>query len=173
MARMSISDKHERMLRALLKLPDNRRCADCDMLVGKERDGFSLRWSRARRPSCSFFLAFWAVSPRRLFFFRRDSVAETSLEGVAAWLESRSRPSSSLRVGSGGRGREREGQRFLAPPSAVAEGGPPASAQPLLKKKKKNRARNTSSPTSTSSSAPSAAASSKYFLVFSVAAFEV
>lgn len=33
--------KHERILRALLKLPDNRRCADCDTLVRGGRWGAS------------------------------------------------------------------------------------------------------------------------------------
>ena len=31
--------KHERALKALLKLPDNRRCADCDTLVSRRKKG--------------------------------------------------------------------------------------------------------------------------------------
>ena len=87
MARALRSDKHERTLRALLKLPDNRRCADCDTLVRKRRDG-----SSASMVSCFFFCAddvhrarfpfiFGLSRLVGLLFFRLEDVAETSLEG--------------------------------------------------------------------------------------------
>jgi len=47
--------KHERALKALLKLPDNRRCADCDTLVRRGNGGRGREtWSaRARQAGCT------------------------------------------------------------------------------------------------------------------------
>ena len=95
MARALRSDKHERILRALLKLPDNRRCADCDTLVRKLE-----RWASMFFFFCDdddvhrarFSLPFGLSHLVGLLSFRFEGVAETSLES-AAWLEWRPRPS--------------------------------------------------------------------------------
>ena len=42
--------KHERILRALLKQADNRRCADCETLVSAPRG-----WGKAGPAGCFFF----------------------------------------------------------------------------------------------------------------------
>lgn len=75
--------KYERTLRALLKLPDNRRCADCDTLVRElELDGPLLcdYVLRARFLLSSAFL--WTVSFSSPFFLM-EGEAESFLEIVA------------------------------------------------------------------------------------------
>lgn len=58
--------KHERTLRALLKLPDNRRCADCDTLVRekktRERASMMVHFDVHRAAVFFFFLSFLRVS---------------------------------------------------------------------------------------------------------------
>lgn len=49
--------KHERILRSLLKLPDNRRCADCDTLVRLMGRACLLAKNVGRRPATAALLA--------------------------------------------------------------------------------------------------------------------
>ena len=71
-----LDTKHERILRALLKQADNRRCADCETLVSAARMGGE------RGAGCFFFRTGRPLSPPFLAAWRDRSLRGEKREGA-------------------------------------------------------------------------------------------